>query len=304
MSAAAGGEHRDLADHHRPLLAPTESSSAFPAAPLRGTEELLRRFEQDGFTGPVPLLTPVALERLHAEVARVAEPSHPGHTLFHEFHRNEAQETGRVLFHALGGWRLEPGLHDLLFHPTVVRVAESLLGGPVRFWHDQLFCKPPREGGVVAWHQDYSYWTRTYFRHDRPVAHLTCFVALDDCDAENGAVRYVPGSHRWPLLPITGLTGDMKAIDSVLSDEQRQEFEPRVMELRAGEASFHHALTVHGSFGNDSDRPRRAVVLNLCRDGTRCRSDEPLLAGVPVLAHDAPLGGKFFPLLSGHSATA
>jgi len=32
-----------------------------------------------------------------------------------------------------------------------------------------LFCKPARHGGVVAWHQDYSYWTRT-----KPMAHLTC----------------------------------------------------------------------------------------------------------------------------------
>jgi hypothetical protein len=28
----------------------------------------------------------------------------------------------------------------------------------VRFFHDQLFCKPPHHGGVVAWHQDYSVW--------------------------------------------------------------------------------------------------------------------------------------------------
>ena len=55
-------------------------------------------------------------------------------------------------------------------------VASQLLGDRgVRFWHDQLFCKPARHGGIVAWHQDYSYWTRT-----QPLAHLTCWIGLDE----------------------------------------------------------------------------------------------------------------------------
>ena len=70
----------------------------------------------------------------------------------------------------------------------------------VRFWHDQLFCKPSRHGGVVAWHQDYSYWTRT-----TPMAHLTCWIGLDDTDEHNGCLQYIPGSHKWDLLPVTGI---------------------------------------------------------------------------------------------------
>ena len=117
-----------------------------------------------------------------------------------------------MLFHALGAWRIGVAFHDLLWHPAFTVPASQLLGGAVRFWHDQLFCKPPRHGGVVAWHQDYSYWTRT-----APMAHLTAWIALDDSDEANGSVRYIPGSHRWNLLPITGLAGDMEAIRQVLT---------------------------------------------------------------------------------------
>ena len=95
--------------------------------------------------------------------------------------------------------------------------ASQLLGGAVRFWHDQLFCKPARHGGVVAWHQDYSYWTRTV-----PLAHLSCWIGLDDATRENGCLHYIPGSHRWNLLPITGLADDMDAIQTVMSEEQKQ----------------------------------------------------------------------------------
>ena len=100
-----------------------------------------------------------------------------------------------------------PGFHDILWNPRFTVPASQLLGGGVRFWHDQLFCKPAQHGGVVAWHQDYSYWTRT-----QPMAHLTCWIGLDDATRDNGCLQYIPGSHRWDLLPITGLAGDMDSI--------------------------------------------------------------------------------------------
>jgi ectoine hydroxylase-related dioxygenase (phytanoyl-CoA dioxygenase family) len=42
------------------------------------------------------------------------------------------------------------------------------------------------------------------------------------------------------------------------------------VKLDAGQASFHHSLTLHGSFGNTSDQPRRAAVVNVFGDGTVC----------------------------------
>jgi ectoine hydroxylase-related dioxygenase (phytanoyl-CoA dioxygenase family) len=166
------------------------------------------------------------------------------------------------------------------------------LEGPVRFWHDQLFCKPAKHGGVVAWHQDYSYWTRT-----KPLAHLTAWIALDDADRNNGCLHYVPKTHQWPLLPITGLAGDMQAIQTVLDEEQKAQFKPIAVELNKGEATFHHGLTIHGSFENHSDRPRRATVINAFRDGVKSDSDRPLLQGVPVIPSGEKMGGQFFPHL-------
>ena len=195
-----------------------------------------------------------------------------------------------MLFHALGAWRIKPAFHDILWNPAFVMPASQLLDGAVRFWHDQLFCKPARHGGVVAWHQDYSYWTRT-----QPMEHLTCWIALDDSTRDNGCLQYIPGSHRWPLLPITGLAGNMDEIQTVLSEEQRQQFQPVAIELKAGEATFHHPLMVHGSYENRTDRPRRATVINVFRDGVRSASDGELLQGVPPIPKGQKMEGQFFP---------
>ena len=90
----------------------------------------------------------------------------------------------------------------------------------------------------------------------------------------------------------------MKAIHAVLDAEQRGQFDAAVaVELKKGEASFHHPRLVHGSFANHSNRARRATVVNVMRDGVRSATNEPLLHGIPVIPAGEQIKGQFFPLL-------
>jgi len=282
----------DLSRHHRPV------SDLFPKLNDRSAYELsadqIEFYDEHGYVAGVKILTDQQIDALREEVAALADPGHPGHELFYEFHANESSDPQQILFHALGAWRIKPGLHDLLWHPAFVVPAAQLLGGLVRFWHDQIFYKPARHGGVVIWHQDYSYWTRT-----TPMAHISCWIGLDDSTRENGCVHYVPGSHRWELLPRLSFANDMDAVLDSLTPAQRAEFKPVAIELKAGECSFHHPLMVHGSYANKTGRPRRAVVLNAFRDGVTSASDLPLLEGVPPIPVGKKIDGRFFPLLFG-----
>ena len=285
--------HEDLSRYHAPITALFHAPATTEEwGQYRLTEEQVAFYEEHGYLAGVRMFDEAQVERLRAELAELLNPEHPARELWYEFHSNESKDPDRVLFHALGAWRIAKGFHDLLWNPRFTVPASQLLGGAVRFWHDQLFCKPARQGGCVAWHQDYSYWTRT-----TPLAHLTAWAGLDDSTRENGCVHYVPGSHRWPDLPVTGLAGDMDAIQSVLTDEQREMFKPVAIELKAGEASFHHPRMIHGSYANTTTRPRRATIVNVFRDGVRSNSDDPPLAGVPAIPKGEPMGGQFFPLL-------
>ena len=279
----------DLSHRHKPVgdLFPRNETGSD-----RLSDEQIGAFHRDGFLPGVRLLDERQIDVLRGELTELVHADHDGRELWYEYNSNESTDPGTVLFHALGAWRIRPGLHDLLWHPALLAPASRLLGGSVRFWHDQLFCKPAKHGGVVAWHQDYSYWTRT-----TPMAHLTCWIGLDDATVDNGCVHYIPGSHRWPLLPRGVLAGGMEAIKEILTEEQRAEFQPHACELKAGEAVFHHPLTLHGSFANRSPRPRRAVVINLFRDGTVSDADEPLLEGVDPIPRGQKMSGRFFPLL-------
>ena len=283
----------DLSNYHRPLT-PLFRQPADKAEWQSYTlsDDQIDFFQQHGYLAGIRLLNDEQTEKLRRELAELMDPDHPAHDLFYEFHSNESTDRQMVLFHALGAWRISRSFHDLLWNPAFLVPASQLLGGAIRFWHDQLFCKPPQHGGVVAWHQDYSYWTRT-----QPMAHLSCWIGLDDSSTENGCVHYVPGSHRWDLLPMTGLANDMKSIEAVLSDAQKSEFKPVAIELKAGECSFHHPLMVHGSYENRSGHPRRGSVINVFCDGTRSASNDPLLQGLPAIPSGEKIGGQFFPLL-------
>lgn len=283
----------DLSQHSRPI------TRLFPQPTGREdlnrfklTDEQVKFFHDNGYLTGVRILTDEQIDALRTELAEFFEKNHDGANLWYEYNSNESGDPNKVLFHALGAWRIRPAFHDSLWNPAFTVPASQLLGGPVRFWHDQLFCKPAKHGGVVAWHQDYSYWTRT-----KPMNHLTCWIGLDDATRDNGCLQYIPGSHKWKLLPITGLANNMDAIQTVLTPDQKKQFKPVAVELKAGFAAFHHPLMVHGSYENRSDRSRRAMVINAFGDGTVSDSDETLLVGVPPVPKGKKMDGRFFPLL-------
>jgi hypothetical protein len=258
------------------------------------TAEQIEFFRTNGYLSGIKLLEEWQVDQLNQQLLEVMDVGHPGHDLLYEFHSNESTEPGKILFHALGHWRMTPGFHDVLWNPAFVMSAYQLLGNKaVRFWHDQLFCKPARHGGVVAWHQDYSYWTRS-----KPMQHLTAWVGLDDASTENGCLHYIPGSHKWGFFNKPVLTGEMEGLKAYLNEDQQEMLEhPVPIEMKKGYATFHHPLLVHGSFENKSGQPRRAFVINVFADGTYSDSDEPLLEGVPAYKKGQKLEGQFFPLL-------
>lgn len=286
---------RDLADFHHPV------SNIFARAlqeadyePFKLSAEQLEHFEEFGYVTNVKILEEEQVDILRDQLDQIADPEHPQNHLFYEFHSNRSTDPNTALFHSLGHWRISEGFHDALWNPAFVKPASQLLGDKgIRFWHDQLFCKPSGHGGVVAWHQDYSYWIRTV-----PMQHLTCWIGLDDATQENGCLNYIPGSHRWGLLDRLELGGEMDAIFEQLDDEQKQQIKPVAMELKKGHACFHHPLMLHGSFENKSKNSRRALVLNVFADGTLSDTDDIMLRGTEIrVPKGEPLNSKFFPLL-------
>ncbi|MDB4610163.1 phytanoyl-CoA dioxygenase family protein, partial [Verrucomicrobia bacterium] len=81
-------------------------------------------------------------------------------------------------------------VHDLLNHTRLGGVMRDLIGPNVIGWGSHFFCKMPKDGKAVSWHQDVSYWPLSDSKT------ITVWLAIDDSDLENGCMEVIPGSHR------------------------------------------------------------------------------------------------------------
>jgi ectoine hydroxylase-related dioxygenase (phytanoyl-CoA dioxygenase family) len=91
---------------------------------------------------------------------------------------------------------------------------------------------------------------------------------------------------------------DMNKLKAQFATKEWQE-EPCI--LKAGQASFHHALTFHGSGPNYTSEPRLSIVAHLMPGNTAYRKGIQWHPNVPFLGPHPKEGQKFdnefFPLL-------
>ena len=80
-------------------------------------------------------------------------------------------------------------IHQLLSHPAILGSVSDLLGQNLVGWGAHFFCKLPKDGKAVPWHQDAIYWPIT------PTRTVTVWLAIDDADPENANMRFIPRSH-------------------------------------------------------------------------------------------------------------
>lgn len=211
-------------------------------------------FERDGFIHLRGFFGPAELACLQQQTARYIRdivPGLPGTEAFYET-KGDAETLKQLpRMEAHDPWmRALPGRYGL---PAL---AAELLGCPVNQERDsvQWFNKPPRIGGPTAAHQDGHYWMI------EPNHGLTFWIPLAPVDAENGAVRYIPGSHRRGLRP-HGRSGVLGFSQSIRDYGEADLAAEQVMACEPGDILAHHSLTIHRADPNPSDRPRPSLGL-------------------------------------------
>lgn len=141
----------------------------------------------------------------------------------------------------------------MMLDRRLVDIVEELIG-PAYGAQSMFYFKPPTARGQ-ALHQD------NMFLQAHPETCLAAWIAIDDCDEENGGLRVVPGSHRNELLCL-------EDADPAQSFATKQVPVPGDVEIvqtrmRAGDVLFFHGSLVHGSRPNTSaDRFRRSLIFH------------------------------------------
>jgi hypothetical protein len=129
----------------------------------------------------------------------------------------------------------------------LLKIAEQFLGPNLALYFSNLFCKPPKTGLAIAWHQDAPYWTL------EPMEVISVWVAVTDTPLENGGMQVIPGSHRGRVFPLVEDRDSKNAFGRTISAGQVDESQALAVQLRAGDISLHHPRLIHGSPPNFSE---------------------------------------------------
>lgn len=146
-------------------------------------------------------------------------------------------------------------LWDLIQTPLFVNYVSDILGPESVCWSTHIFCKLPGDGMEIPLHQDGNYWPFT------PTKSVTIWLAVDDVDEDNAAMRFIPGSHLDGDLAHTELPLDGSVVLNRRVVEHESYDDAVLNEMGAGEVSLHTDLLLHGSPPNFSDRRRCGIAL-------------------------------------------
>ena len=175
----------------------------------------------------------------------------------------ERDTYGKAFLQTMNLWRVEPSVARFTLAPRFAGVAAALLGVErVRLYHDQSLFKEPG-GGRTPWHQDGSYWPLDQSQT------ITMWMPLIDISEDMGSMSFADGSQTRGLIEKEPGISDRTEVYYQSYIEREGLPIGTAGAMRAGDATFHSGLTLHGAPGNPTNRVRAVMTVIWMADGLR-----------------------------------
>ena len=164
------------------------------------------------------------------------------------------------------GWHtlvFSEALFNLITHPKVLDVLEVLIGSDIQFNGD-FWVRPklPNEKlTTLPWHQD-----SAYMPHTENDTHLTVWLPLVDVKTENGALQFLPGSHKAGLQTYHHVPGEAFAVPVLPPTSSNTDID--TLEMQKGDLLVFNNLVFHRSLFNRGDKIRWSVDFRFSPTGT------------------------------------
>lgn len=160
-------------------------------------------------------------------------------------------------------------LRRLCTHPSVVAIAQQLLGSEVYIHQARINYKNGFRGKEFYWHSDFETW---HAEDGVPAMRMvSCSISLTANTPHNGPLMIVPGSHQ-RFVPCVGATPDDHYKASLRRQEVGVPSDASLLELvndfgitaptgLAGAVTFFDCNAMHGSNSNITPLPRSNVFV-------------------------------------------
>lgn len=169
-------------------------------------------------------------------------------------------------------WRNYPEIKKLTLSERLGSIAKQLLKAEhVRLWHDQALYKVPG-GDATQPHLDISYWPMIEKKAG------TIWIALDEVTVEMGAMHFIPGSHKADLFSYNyNIESSIQGKSDLLDQAKKKinNYKDISYNLKPGDATFHHALTIHYTGKNSTNKVRKGMTVIYFADGVKFDGNSP-----------------------------
>ena len=219
----------------------------------------IQNFERDGFVIINNVLSPAQIESARSRFEKLFSGDFETGIQPDEWNWKNGDDPA-LTRQICNAWKSDRTIASIVLRTDIGRACARLRNWPgARINQDNVIWKPPG-AKALGFHQDDSYQQWIV-----PSEMMTCWITLDDTQADHGTIEYVRGSHQWPVsAPIK----QFHAPDDPLYDMQRAARESGItdtidivpIEVQAGSAVLHHGRIWHGSKSNTGKTTRRSVV--------------------------------------------
>lgn len=230
----------------------TEFSTAQPGMPQSGMDgqRVVEQFQRDGYTVVRGLFSAEEAAHYREYYTTLREAgSYPGDNAGVDIGSDDPLKRYPRMIHM---HRWDETSLQWMIDPRINAWLTRLLGDEPLAVQTMLYFKPAGARGQ-ALHQD------QYFLRVQPGTCMAAWMALDDCDTENGCLQVVPGTQNLPLLCTE--EADTHASFTDVTVPLGEGMSPTPVTMQAGDVLFFNGQLIHGSFPNTSrTRFRRSLI--------------------------------------------
>lgn len=248
-------------------------------------DEQISEFAENGWTVIRDLIPRDTALALRESAIRASGDNRPPEQEFDPTKNNYINDKRFQSQHRLypGAENVDDLFASVVYSPNVAHVTRQLIGADeVRHLRSIIMEKAPAsEGGQqTSWHQDFP-----FLPIDRSRS-ISIWIAMMDLTPEQGTLRFVNGSQKYGVL---GRDAHMRPGEDHTDRFISEDLVSPPITLKAGDATIHWDLTIHGAQPNQGDESRWGVSIsyvdaaalytgapNRLTDGLDLKVNEPL----------------------------
>lgn len=221
----------------------------------------IQQFKIDGYLVISNVLSPSETRELRSLTERhladrveplelEAEVHYPGAPI------SQSAKGGHTIRRLLMAYQRDQALRRVAQRPSITQGIKHILGTE-QLWlnpnhHNCVMTKQPEFSSETLWHRDTRYWN-----FDNKYL-INAWFALGNEQLENGAMKILPGSHRWEVQDEALDAAQFLKLDH--SDNQARLATQRLLALNAGDALIFSAHCFHAAGKNTTNRAKYSLV--------------------------------------------